>query len=201
MRSATKIALLCLTAPLLRADYPAGTRLTILVSTETALQKSTAEEMSREAARLLQTTGLAAQLRWRDSVAPGEEFEEVVIFKLRGACRMSDFAAFLDERGPLAWAHTASGEILPFGDVSCDRVRSAVTGALSGAQRALGDALLGRALARVIAHEIYHIMGRTHLHGRSGVARASLSGSDLIAHGLSFAPEDARRIRPRFGGR
>lgn len=188
-------------APLVRADFPAGTRLTVLLSAETALPQSLAHELARETGRLMQPTGVTADVRWRHDVATGEEFEEVVVFKLRGTCRLADFAAFIDERGPLAWTHTVGGEILPFGDVSCDRIRSAVLGAMWGGQRAHGDLLLGRALARVIAHEIYHIMGRTHVHGKKGVARAALSGADLIAENLSFAAEDARRIRENFAMR
>ena len=57
-----------------------------------------------------------------------------------------------------------------------------------------GDALLGRALGRVLAHEVVHILSKSGQHGTSGVARTALSGSQLIAPELRLEPEDLDRI-------
>ena len=42
-------------------------------------------------------------------------------------------------------------------------------------------AVVGRALARVAAHEIYHIVAQTAEHQDKGIAKASFSTNDLTA--------------------
>ena len=58
------------------------------------------------------------------------------------------------------------------------------------------QAALGRALARVIAHEIYHIVGETTDHQYSGVAKASFSVRDLLTARFDFDMASLARMRP-----
>jgi hypothetical protein len=64
-----------------------------------------------------------------------------------------------------------------------------------GGDYAQGDELLGRALGRVVAHELVHILTGSHDHGREGVAQAALSGAQLITPRLSLSPSDLERLR------
>jgi hypothetical protein len=57
------------------------------------------------------------------------------------------------------------------------------------------DLLLGRALGRVLAHEVYHILAKTTGHGRAGVAKSALSGRQLIADRIAFDEHDLRKLR------
>ncbi len=93
---------------------------------------------------------------------------------------------FYDERGPLAFTHSSDGMVLPFAEVACDKVRSSVNSALWGAQRKNSAMLFGRALGRVLAHEIYHVRAKTTHHSSRGVAKNRLSGAQLIADDLGF---------------
>jgi len=54
--------------------------------------------------------------------------------------------------------------------------------------------LLGRALGRVLAHEVVHILSKSGAHGRVGVAKTALSGSQLIAPELRLGAADLERI-------
>jgi hypothetical protein len=65
---------------------------------------------------------------------------------------------------------------------------------MSGGDFANADVLLGRALGRVLAHEVVHILSKSSAHGRTGVARTSLSGSQLIAPELRLGAADLERI-------
>lgn len=56
---------------------------------------------------------------------------------------------------------------------------------------------LRRALARVLAHEIFHIISNEREHGAGGVFQAALSGRDLIAERLDFHPDGIARPRLR----
>ena len=61
------------------------------------------------------------------------------------------------------------------------------------------EEVFGRAVARVVAHELYHILGRTCSHGHSGIARHSLSGQDLVAERLHFDGRDVERLQTGGG--
>jgi hypothetical protein len=65
---------------------------------------------------------------------------------------------------------------------------------MEGDQRRDGDRLLGRALARVMAHEIVHMIGKCSDHSDSGVFRHALSGRQLIAERLELDPQDIARL-------
>jgi hypothetical protein len=65
---------------------------------------------------------------------------------------------------------------------------------MAGGDFANADVLLGRALGRVLAHEVVHILSKSGTHGHAGVAKTALSGSQLIAPELRLGPEDLERI-------
>jgi hypothetical protein len=52
-----------------------------------------------------------------------------------------------------------------------------------------------RALGRVIAHEIYHILAQTTEHDESGVAKAAFSLEDLMVDGFAFNPAGLQRLK------
>jgi hypothetical protein len=71
--------------------------------------------------------------------------------------------------------------VQPYGEVACDKVAAAVRSAMSGEDYARRDVLLGRALGRVVAHELMHMLARSGAHTETGVGRAALSGKRLIS--------------------
>ena len=135
------------------------------------------------------------KIDWRaaQSVAPGESFSDLIVVHFKGACRMDPRPELLDERGALGYTHTVDGEIQPFSEIKCDRVKQAIRPAMLGEDFANGDELLGRALGRVLSHELYHILTKTKHHQKSGVARESLSGATLISHELRFETSPSAR--------
>jgi len=84
------------------------------------------------------------------------------------------------------------GKVLPFSDVECDRVRASIRSANG---RQLSDLVLGRALARVLAHELYHVLARTPTHARAGLAKRSLSGIELSSDRLELKFADVNRMK------
>ncbi|MFO0281997.1 MAG: hypothetical protein ACK532_08790, partial [Acidobacteriota bacterium] len=88
--------------------------------------------------------------------------------------------------------------ILPFAEVACDRIARAVAGAMWGAERKEADRLLGRALGRVLAHELYHILGKTHEHNPDGsLAKEAISAKRLISpEPIAFDIRDLNRMMP-----
>lgn len=140
-------------------------------------------EMKREAEGILKDTG--TKLEWRTrSQAAGQDFPNLVLVKFKGKCMLEPVGYLYDERGPLAFTHSADGNLQPFSEVECDKVTTSVRGAMFGGDYAQADLLLGRALGRVLAHELIHILRNSRKHDREGVEKESLSGMELIAPNL-----------------
>ncbi len=168
--------------------------LTLVISLERPLPAETEAEMHREMDKLMSQASIRVEWRQLSDFSAGTEVHDLVLVKFRGTCRIQATPVFLDERGPMAFTHTSDGEVLPFSEVLCDRVGVAAHSAMAGGEFGHRDELLGRALARVLAHELYHIKGKCNEHGRSGVARKALTGRELISRTFDFDPADARRM-------
>ena len=109
---------------------------------------------------------------------------------------MDAFPIVPDELGlPLGMTYTADGEILSFGEIECDRVRQSVKRTLSAADYHRGEMLYGRALGRVVAHEMYHMLARNKCHAAEGVAKERFSGYDLDREHLPLAEASRKAIR------
>ena len=193
----TKVAmrLVALAFAALAISAPAA-ELTVVVNTDksgVALSEPTWRELRHELDEVFKESSLKLDVQLANKTKRLEA-ADIVVVRLKGVCRMDQFAPLMDERGPLAWTHVVDGQILPFSDVGCDQVRNAVAKAMWGGQRREKDRLLGRALARVIAHEIMHIVGKTHDHSEQGIFREGLTGHQLVADRLAFDPQDLARL-------
>jgi hypothetical protein len=149
-------------------------------------------EMGREAAHILKKSGVS--LRWH----LGEPAQGVdgllVVVKLVGRCDMDGPPAFLMP-GALGWSHEVNGVVLPFSDLACDNIRGAVQRAPLAGGQLRGNVLLGRAMGRVLAHELYHIVADTAEHNQDGVAQAELSAQELTSGQLELRPSDVAAIQ------
>lgn len=195
MLTATLALGLCSVATLRAESLP---NLTVLLSVEGKTSNAALSELKTELNDIMKDTGRKLDVRLRNQAAPTETFEDVVLVKLKGTCKMEKLIPFMDERGPLAWTHSTNGEILPFAEVSCDRVANAVASALWGGERKQADKYLGRAIGRVLAHELYHIIGKTHEHNADGsLAKEAISAKQLISDKrITFDVRDLNRMAP-----
>lgn len=159
----------------------AAGRVTIILQFDGHHSELSVNEMKRELQTIMRGSG--TELSWRNAgdISSSDSFPSVVVVTFHGSCEMRPFAPPLpSEEVPLGYSHISNGEILPFADVECDRIRSE----LRSGHGAIGpgdDRMLGRALGRVLAHELHHIIDHTCTHEHSGLFRKSLSPQDLIA--------------------
>ena len=167
---------------------------TMLLQFDSDHSPESIEEMKRELRSIMKASRLTFDYKLRSELAEEDSPSDLIIVRFRGRCRMQNLPALLDERGPLAITHSSDGEILPFSEIACDRVRVTVQSAMWGDDHRQGDMLLGRALGRVIAHEVWHILTNTRGHGTKGVAKAALSGRQLIEENLELDAADLERM-------
>ena len=124
----------------------------------------------------------------------GQSFANLVLVRFKGRCVIEPAPWLLDERGPMAFTYSTSGSVQPFSEVECDHVSEAARSAMWGGDFAHADLLMGRALGRVVAHELIHILSKSGDHGHEGVAKPALSGANLISPGFHINPADLARI-------
>jgi len=87
----------------------------------------------------------------------------------------------------LAEVAVEANRILPYFNLDCPRLMRILLNRNN-------PAMVGRALARVIGHELYHILARTSQHPNAGLAKPAFSLDDLTAPGMNFDVTSLGRI-------
>jgi hypothetical protein len=173
-----------------------GEGITIVLDFQGPRSEQSVAEMKREFAGIMKDTAVRFDFRSR-SQASQETLSDLVLVRFKGKCVLDPVGYLYDERGPMAFTYSTDGAVQPFSEVACDKVTSAVRSAMSGGDYANADVLLGRALGRVLAHEVVHMLSKSGAHGHTGVAKTALSGSQLIAPELRLEPQDVARLHAR----
>jgi hypothetical protein len=131
--------------------------------------------------------------------AAGRISSQLAVIHFRGACDVADLKPDTVYPGPLGWIHVMDGEILPFIDVNCDAIRLFVQHDLSAVPAGGREEAFGRAVARVLAHELYHLLANTKAHKSSGVGKAAYSVGDLLSQTFRFDKRECSSLRLRAG--
>jgi hypothetical protein len=156
--------------------------------------------MKRELSGLMQTAGY--RLEWVNASAaiPDVRNGRLVVLALTGDCTVRrDSLEPSEDFGieSLASTPVSDGEILPFSTLHCDTLNRVIGGALAGASDPRRPWLYGRAMARLAAHELYHVLTNTRGHSQEGVSKPCFSARDLLADHFEF--ESAALAKMRHG--
>lgn len=159
----------------------ATTRVTIVLQFDGRHSERSIGEMERELQSLMQNSGFELNWRQLDDLSASDSFQRVIVVRFHGSCEIPAQAPHLsDEPAALGYSHFVNGQVIPFAEVECDHIRSTLGSAEPGGGT-LSEILLGRAMGRVLAHELRHIMDCTRTHTDHGISRKSLSPRDLMA--------------------
>ena len=166
----------------------------------TGLDDSAIRSAQRELDRLLAPAGIDIAWRSLANRTADEQFNRVVVVSFDGSCSAPDAAAtigkFQDSRLTLADSSVSNGYVLPFIRVDCTNLLHILAPALRPMSVLQRNTAFGRALGRVMAHELYHIVGETTSHQTKGVAKPALSVQDLIGVSLDFDIASLTQMRP-----
>lgn len=191
----TEIKLTCiLTAAMTTGGVAAS--LQLLTQFDGRTSTTAIREMQREIDRLyrdVQVPILWHELSGYHSVG---ETPRIVFIRFLGDCRAVRMPPTHTVAGiALAGVSRVDGRMLPLVTVDCDRVAGYLWPSMTGPERARGDAAFGRALARVVAHELYHCLTGTAKHSRSALFRADISAKALLAGELDFGADEIANLR------
>jgi hypothetical protein len=159
-----------------------------------SLDTVSAQVAQQEMQRLLAPAGI--ELVWNST---GQDVAQAVVGSFEGSCSLEALPVSLSNyAGPGALAETSlsSTRVLPYFRVDCNRLIRTLMPTLQPLSMPLRRAVFGRALGRVMAHEVYHIISQRKDHDESGVAKACFSLDDLIARQFEFDLPTIERMRP-----
>jgi len=140
---------------------------------------------------------LGIGVEWRSlAAATGSEVSvQLAVIRFQGRCDVSGLSPYRVQPGALGWTHESDGVILPFGAVDCDRIRTFLQVDLLGVPAGERSLVFGRAVGRVLAHELYHIFTRSPHHSPEGVGKAAYAVRDLLAGRFVFDAGESMELR------
>jgi hypothetical protein len=178
---------------LLAGSVKPATNLTIILDFKGPHSAKADAAMKQETQAILKEAGV--HLDWKSlEEARNTSFPDLVVVRFNGACELPPGPLY-DQVGPLGSTYETDGQVQPFSVVSCDRVSAFVRSGLHGRDFKRGDFLLGRALGRVVAHELVHMLTGATDHSHEGVFRSALTVQELVTGELPLSHDDVERLR------
>jgi hypothetical protein len=153
------------------------------------------EALENEVADILAPAGMHLEWRSLAKVRGDEVSAELAVVKFKGRCDATALSLHNPEPGALGWTHISDGVILPFSDVDCGRIREFLRNGLMRLPARVRQQALGRAVGRVLAHELYHIFTKTTHHSAAGVAKSAYSVGDLLSEDFKLQELDSQALR------
>jgi len=152
------------------------------------------ESIQEELDDIMRPAGL--RFDWHSLPATrGEVSVELAIIHFNGQCDAFDLQPTDGYPGPLGWTYVTSGEVIPFVGINCDGVRIFLQQDLLGLPESARASIYGRALARVLAHELYHVFAGTTKHGSFGIAKGSYRTGELLSNEFRFSKKQCDVLR------
>lgn len=172
--------------------------LSIYLPNATSQPADVVQSAQAELSRVLER--LEMQINWRNMPEEGGEAALLVVARFAGSCSFADYnpAKAINANAGLPLASTAvtDGKVLPFVTLECNRVRDRIAPLAVGWKAGERNAALGRAVGRVLAHEIYHVLTGDLKHAREGVAASCVSARELLADRFDLDEQSIAQMRP-----
>jgi hypothetical protein len=207
-RQLAMFGLLCVSASigLSESNSPATSEVEVYLKGDAGSSPDVIGEMNRELAALMQGTGFHIVWRHAHDRPSSGSVAHLIVVELRGTCAVPPVFDPSDPHpSPLALASTAvvDGRVLPFSWVDCAALSRFLEPAISGLPDAEQSYVYGRSMARLLAHEFYHVLAQTDDHTQIGISKARLSIADLLSEHLNFESVALDKLRipsPGSGG-
>ena len=171
----------------------------IFVDFESQPSLQSVEQMRTEIAAILKPSGLTLDWHSLQDSQSTNSYPDLVVLRFKGSCQVRN-PPMDSELGPaiegaaLASTVVSAGHVLPFTDVKCNEIRRYLQSELLGRQTAKQEQIYGRALGRVVAHELYHIFAATEEHAKDGVARSFHTRRDLTDKTFRFTEKETTTL-------
>jgi hypothetical protein len=124
----------------------------------------------------------------------------VIWVELKGPCQVSTGRTKKFKNGTaLASTSVQDGKVMPFSWVDCNAVERFLGSSLEPFNNADRNIVYGKALARLIAHEFFHVIAATEAHTSGGLSKTSFTIADLLGPEIAFQQEAIAMLRAEPG--
>ena len=151
--------------------------------------------IDQEVDRIMEPLGFPLSWRSLDGIRGNEVATSLAVVTFRGSCESTGLLQPGRLTGALGFTHVSDGVVIPFTDIDCDGIRAFLRKDLMGYPQRDRDARYGRAVGRVLAHELFHIFVATVLHGSGGVAKPVFTERELMIERFEFNASEFRLLR------
>jgi hypothetical protein len=163
-------------------SIPPASDVSVYLKTARSTSPAVLDEMKTELASLMQ----GVHLEWRSLTGSPSETGSgsAVVVELRGTCSIpwhGDETQPVKNGAPLASTAAVDGYVLSFSWVDCATLSRLLGPSLADQPGALRDFIYGRAVARLLAHELYHVLLQTTGHAQTGIAKPQLTAAELLS--------------------
>jgi hypothetical protein len=165
----------------------AGDRVTLWIEKPSEFAPLTSRQLEWELQSIVKPAGL--RLSWRDLPPEAGSMVEgvLIVIRFHGVCGPASGDSHSARRPAGGWAHRSDGVVLPFVEIDCDQIWSVIEARLRGDGVIQQNLQMGRALARVVGHELWHVLANTATHSKDGLTKARLNSHELISATSSFS--------------
>jgi hypothetical protein len=153
------------------------------------------EAIQEELESIMVPAGIDFEWRSLANSTGNEVSVELAVIHFKGTCAPTDLGPTEIYPGPLGWTHMSDGEILPFSDISCDGLRGFIQRGLLQLPEGAREAAYGRAVARVLAHELYHIFAKTTKHAAWGIGKPAYTVQELLSSRFQFEKKECNTLK------
>ena len=153
------------------------------------------EFMQEELSNIMMPIGMDFEWRSLNATTGSEVSAELAVIHFKGACNTEDLSPTDAYPGPLGWTHISDGAILPFSDINCDGLRLFLQRELLRYPESNRAPAFGRAIGRVLAHELYHIFAKTTRHAAWGVGKPAYTVQELLSNKFQFEKKECDLLR------
>jgi hypothetical protein len=175
----------------------------IVFDFKTPPETAVVDVMKSEIREILRPAQLNLTFQRLGDAASLETFRKIVLIRFQGVCQSgwSNDPIRLNHPALLVYpalgrTEVSEGRVMPFVHIFCNEVRAFVP----TVSRTPRQQMYGRALGRVVAHELYHALLSTVEHAHGGIAGAVQSARDLTREKLTLDAASIERLREMGGG-
>jgi hypothetical protein len=197
--SARVLALLCLALVVVAPALPESNALVVYLTPPTSRDAVVQAHMRREAVALMRSAGYALEFRDRNARRSGDSAPNLAFVDLIGACTVATDPTPGpppdDNQPKLASTAVEDGVVLPFSRIDCGALSRVLARPLAHEAPGQRAFLYGRAMARVLAHELYHVLAQTRDHAAEGIGKPCFTAADLVSARFEFEWTSLMRLR------
>jgi hypothetical protein len=167
----------------------------VLIQSEKALPEELEAAFQEETSRIFNPTPFRIRLRYQSDQSETAEYRNLIIATLRGdPLPLAPPPPYTREPGAFGYTPRTDDVMHPFVSIDCERVAQSIHPFIRGEKTAERRRKTGVALARVLAHELYHVISGSAEHADSGIAMKGLRGDHLVQRSLLFTTSDVLRM-------